>query len=148
MKVYFAGSIRGGRNDQPIYNELIEHIKSRGVDVLCEHVGYKELTDQGQNQDPKFIHDRDIGWIDEVSAVIAKVTNPSLGVGYEIRYAIDGYKPVLALFAGQSDKKLSAMIEGSRAQVFEYERTAGGLVLAKTAITEFLHNCEYKDLRN
>ena len=38
-KVYFAGSIRGGRADAGLYQKMIEHIKARGNNVLTEHVG-------------------------------------------------------------------------------------------------------------
>ena len=39
MKIYFAGSIRGGRQDKDIYAEIIKHLSALGV-VLTEHVGY------------------------------------------------------------------------------------------------------------
>jgi nucleoside 2-deoxyribosyltransferase len=115
MKIYFAGSIRGGRDDQTIYDELINYIKSKDVEVLCEHVGYKDLSENGQNQDPVFIHDRDLSWIQESDAIIAEVTNPSLGVGYELGKASEWQKPVLALFRSTSGKSLSGMIRGSKA---------------------------------
>jgi nucleoside 2-deoxyribosyltransferase len=115
MKIYFAGSIRGGRDDQAIYDELINYIKSKDIEVLCEHVGYKDLSENGQNQDPAFIHDRDLSWIQESDAIIAEVTNPSLGVGYELGKASEWQKPVLALFRSTSGKSLSGMIRGSKA---------------------------------
>ena len=41
-KVYFAGSIRGGRADADLYREMIENIKET-ADVLTEHVGKKDV---------------------------------------------------------------------------------------------------------
>ena len=41
-KVYFAGSIRGGRADADLYREMIEYIKET-ADVLTEHVGKKDV---------------------------------------------------------------------------------------------------------
>ncbi len=38
LKIYFAGSIRGGRVDAPIYQFLIAYLSSFG-EVLTEHVG-------------------------------------------------------------------------------------------------------------
>ena len=114
MKIYFAGSIRGGRDDQPIYEQFINFLQQENVTVLCEHVGYKDLSDHGQDMSSKEIHDRDLAWINEADAVVAEVTNPSLGVGYEISYAVQHKKPVLVLFrGGEQGKRLSAMIEGS-----------------------------------
>lgn len=40
MKIYFAGSIRGGRDDASIYARLIEELKTHG-EVLTEHVGFE-----------------------------------------------------------------------------------------------------------
>ena len=43
MKVYFAGSIRGGRADAELYQRIIEYIKQTDV-VLTEHVGNPEFS--------------------------------------------------------------------------------------------------------
>lgn len=144
LKVYFAGSIRGGRKDQAVYNQLIEDIKTQGATVLCEHVGYANLTQNGQNQPPEFIHDRDLAWIDESNGIIAEVTNPSLGVGYEIHHALTLSKPVLCLFAKVEDgHSLSAMIAGApnahpNLTIIEYTRDTAGMTKAKNAINNFL----------
>ena len=37
-KIYFAGSIRGGRVDANLYKEIIEYMKKDNI-VLTEHVG-------------------------------------------------------------------------------------------------------------
>ena len=47
MKVYFAGSIRGGRIDAALYERLIKYIQKTDV-VLTEHVGDLNLSDEGQ----------------------------------------------------------------------------------------------------
>jgi len=46
--------------------------------------------------------------------VIAEVSTPSIGVGYEIGIAEGLNKNTLCLFRNQQDKKLSAMISGNR----------------------------------
>jgi len=43
MKVYFAGSIRAGRDDAAIYETMIVWLKSFG-EVLTEHVGSPALS--------------------------------------------------------------------------------------------------------
>ena len=45
--------------------------------------------------------------------VVADVTVPSLGVGYEIGRAIEMGKPLLCLFNTSTEFTLSAMISGS-----------------------------------
>lgn len=114
MKIYFAGSIRGGRNDAEIYALLIKHIQKFG-EVLTEHVGNPNIKKDGEGDilDHE-IYNRDMSWLNESKAVIAECTAPSLGVGYELREAVVQNKYILVLhrLSGLSGKKLSAMING------------------------------------
>ena len=81
MKIYFAGSIRGGRDDAPLYHEIIALLTEYG-DVLTEHIGDIGLTAAGEDGLPDAtIYERDMGWLAEADAVIAEVTVASLGVG-------------------------------------------------------------------
>lgn len=48
MKVYFAGSIRGGRIDANLYERLIKYIQRTDI-VLTEHVGNLNLSEEGAN---------------------------------------------------------------------------------------------------
>ncbi|MCK5346711.1 MAG: nucleoside 2-deoxyribosyltransferase, partial [Candidatus Heimdallarchaeota archaeon] len=112
MKIYFAGSIRGGRKDAELYRQIIEYLKTIGT-VLTEHIGDANLSSQGEQSKEQYIHDRDLDWITKCDIVVAEVSNPSLGVGYEIRDAISKNKKVLCLYYPQKDKQLSAMIQGS-----------------------------------
>jgi 2'-deoxynucleoside 5'-phosphate N-hydrolase len=57
LKIYFAGAIRGGRDDAHIYAKMISFLKGFG-EVLTEHVGDKSLTEAGNDRsDDRFIHD-------------------------------------------------------------------------------------------
>src|SRR5689334_5160815 len=118
MTVYFAGSIRGGRADRETYLGIIERLRAHAT-VLTEHIGDPALTDRGEPQSDREIHDRDLAWIRSADVLIAEVTTPSLGVGYEIARALGWGKPVLCLFRA-GDRRLSAMIAGSGATVREY----------------------------
>ena len=113
MKIYFAGSIRGGRDDAEIYSQIIKFLQGYG-EVLTEHVGKKNLNAMGESTlSDKQIHDRDMKWLLESDLMIAEVTNPSLGVGYEIGMAIGEQKKIICLYRESRSNKLSAMIEGS-----------------------------------
>lgn len=126
MKIYFAGSIRGGREDQARYEAILAMLREYG-EVLTEHVADAGLSDQGEESTDRSIHDRDMKWLMEAQAVVAEVTTPSLGVGYEIGRAVDAGKPVLCLFREDSGRVLSAMIAGCpQVQVVQY-RTADTL---------------------
>ena len=138
MKIYFAASIRGGRKDQNKYNELIQFLSSE-VEVLTEHVGDSALEQtRGQNLAEKEIYKRDLEWLESADAVIAEVTNPSLGVGYELGIAEKLGKPVLCLFDDSDhNRTLSAMISGNhKITTFRYT----SLDQAKEGIVDFLNS--------
>lgn len=113
MKIYFAGAIRAGRNDALIYETMITWLRSFG-EVLTEHVGNPALSVKGDDgPGDRHIHDRDMAWLKSCDCVVAEVTTPSLGVGYELGWATAMEKPVLCLYRSQTDRPLSAMIAGS-----------------------------------
>lgn len=112
MKIYFAGSIRGGREDAALYLQIIDYLKSFG-EVLTEHIGDPKLTELGDDgPTDRYIHDRDLEWLQSADVLVAEVTTVSMGVGYEIGRAVESGKKVLCLFRPESGKNLSAMIAG------------------------------------
>lgn len=121
MKIYFAGSIRGGRGDAEIYYALISYLGSFGR-VLTEHVGDPGLTAKGDDgPNDRYIYDRDMRWLVSSDIVVAEVSMPSLGVGYEVGWAAAQGKPVLCLYRPSPDRELSAMIAGSdKVAVYAY----------------------------
>lgn len=133
-KIYFACSITGGRELATTYAILTKHIKQRAT-LLTELFADGALTAQGMDKSSKTIYETDVGWIKEADALIADVTMPSLGVGYEISKAEEWGKPVLALYNGQG-RRLSAMIEGSpQTQTVHYINTQEAL----QAIDDFIN---------
>jgi len=134
MKIYFCGSIRGGRQLALTYEKLILMLQQHGQ-VLTEHIGSDEII---QSKDRVLsdteIHDRDLQWVRESDVVVAEVSVPSLGVGYEIGRAIEMGKPVLCLFKTGSDHSLSAMIAGSESLV---NKTYSELLELNTILDQF-----------
>ncbi len=112
MKVYFACSIRSG-GDTSRYLEIIEAIKATGAELLSEVFVHDAINFGGSPLPTDQIYARDTKMIEEADMVIAEVTHPSLGVGYELAYAEKLNKPVLCLFNKDSKTRLSAMIEGN-----------------------------------
>ena len=111
-KIYFAGSIRGGRVDADLYHRIISYIQRTDV-VLTEHVGKSNLclTEQGRNRDAA-IYDQDTTWLRESDLLIAECTCPSLGVGYELAYAEHRGIPC-HIFYDRGKTQLSAMLTGN-----------------------------------
>ena len=113
MKIYFSGAIRGGREETDIYNNIITYLSSK-AEVLTEHVGSSKLTTIGEtNRSDKEIFMRDMEWLQSADLIIAEVTTPSLGVGYELGIAAKLNIPVLCLYRPIKEKRLSAMISGN-----------------------------------
>jgi len=116
MKIYFCGSIRGGRQDAELYARLIKKLQSFGP-VLTEHVG-KLVPDEkslhlSEIEQDVAIFKRDMTWMTEADVFVAEVTIPSLGVGFELGFAYSLKKPILCLYRPQHGQSLSAMIQGA-----------------------------------
>ncbi len=102
-RIYFAASIRGGRQLAAHYQDIITYLKKFGQ-VSTEHIGNeKQIRYEEAELSAKEIHDRDLAWLEKADVLIAEVTVPSLGVGYEIAQAINMGKPVLALYDAIED---------------------------------------------
>ena len=117
-RVYFAGSIRGGRNDAEVYRRIIAHMQ-KSADVLTEHVGNLDLEVRPSAGD---IYDQDTRWLRESDVLIGECSTPSLGVGYELAYAEKIGVPCY-LFC-RKDVNLSAMLTGDPYfRICFYEKT-------------------------
>lgn len=81
-RIYFAGSIRGGRVDANLYQRIIAYINKTDI-VLTEDIGMADISlkAQGKTNDYK-IYKQDTDWLKNSDLVIAECTCPSLGVGY------------------------------------------------------------------
>lgn len=112
MKIYFAGSIRGGREDRELYVQIIALLKKFG-EVLTEHVCDPNISQLGEDLSSTEIYKRDMEWLGESDWVVAEVTSPSLGVGYELGKAEEMGKRILCLYRSLPEKKLSAMVVGN-----------------------------------
>ena len=113
MKIYFAASIRAGRKRVNDYGKIINHLKNYGS-VLTEHVGNKRLSSYGSSASSESVHDNDLKMLMASDVIVAEVSVPSLGVGYELAKAEDKNKMILCLYRKEKGKRLSAMIGGSR----------------------------------
>jgi nucleoside 2-deoxyribosyltransferase len=115
LKIYFAGSIRGGRDDAALYRQIIVLLAEYG-EVLTEHVGDADLASTGEEGlSDEAIYARDMAWLAEADTVVAEVTVASHGVGYEIARAEVLGKPVLCLYRPSAGRWLSAMLAGNPA---------------------------------
>lgn len=110
MKVYFAGTIMGDRKHLSTFQHIVRHIQSRGHSVPTVHVAQQDVLAAEASHTPEEVYRRDVVWIRESDCLVAEVSTPSLGVGYEICYALTQGKPVLCLH--RRGEPLSKMILG------------------------------------
>ena len=113
MKIYFSGSISGGREHEAIYQHLVAHLQAQGHHVLSAHVADPAALEAEKDLPPREVFERDSNWVRDCAAMSAEVSTPSLGVGYEIALAVQLGKPVLCVY--RSGVRLSKMITGNPA---------------------------------
>jgi 2'-deoxynucleoside 5'-phosphate N-hydrolase len=111
MKIYFSCSITGGRGDQPIYAALVESLQAGGHEVLTAQLSSADIMEEERVISAAEVYERDVRWVTECDALIAEVSTPSHGVGYEIALALYLEKPVLCCY--QAERSVSKMILGN-----------------------------------
>jgi nucleoside 2-deoxyribosyltransferase len=135
MNLYFSCSLTGGRNDERMYGIIVDHLIAAGHEVPTEDLARPEIMSEERVIDPQVVYQRDIDWIEGCDALIAEVSTPSHGVGYEIAYALQLGKPTLCCH--RHDAAVSKMITGNSSPglvVRSYEDAGQALL----AVNEFL----------
>lgn len=111
MNIYFACSITGGREFESVYQAIVHALMENGHEVSTAHLAEPDTVAAEALLSPQEVYARDVSWIHTSNILIAEVSVPSHGVGYEIGYALGLGKPVLAIF--QQGRKVSKMISGN-----------------------------------
>lgn len=135
MTIYFCGSIAGGRTFLDTYTKIVRYLQDLGHIIPTEHIIDPNVLDGEKKLTAQEIYERDVEWLSAADCAIAEISNPSLGVGYEIGYALDKGKKVLAMY--QKGLFVSRMITGNphpSLTVVEYSSDEE----AKKIIDEFL----------
>lgn len=145
MKIYFAGAIQGGRHNQEWYRDIIKHLGQYG-EVLTQRIGAEDLDENGEKHfESEEVYDWLMERLEEADILVAEVSTPSLGVGYEIAVAEEMDKKILCLFRRGSGRRLSAMIEGNKnIDVVYYDKLSD----AQEAIEEYFEEIQNSKLRN
>ncbi len=121
MNIYFACSITGGRQDEAAYQAIVGALLGAGHQVPTAHLSQPDVLSLEAVVDPLEVYQRDIEWIRASDALIAEVSTPSHGVGYEVAYALGLGKPVLCLY--REGVRVSKMITGNDSpglQIYAY----------------------------
>ena len=111
MNIYFACSITGGREFESVYQAIVGALTENGHEMPTAHLAESGVGAVEAVIHPNEVYERDVAWIRACDVLIAEVSVPSHGVGYEIGFALGLGKPVLALH--QDGRKVSKMISGN-----------------------------------
>ena len=122
MKIYVSGSIYGGTQKIDTYKILIEELEKYG-EVLNKQIAdpnvianevYKKDEDIFKDLEDKLI-------ISDV--LVAEVSIPALGVGYELGFADKLNKKIIAIYDQNYTPKVTTMIRGNkRIKLIPYQR--------------------------
>jgi 2'-deoxynucleoside 5'-phosphate N-hydrolase len=111
MNIYFACSITGGRKDESIYQKIVAALQADGHEVPTALLAGSDVIKLEVVVDPVDTYTRDTKWIEGCDLLIAEVSTPSHGVGYEIGYALGLEKPTICLH--REGIPVSKMITGN-----------------------------------
>ena len=121
MNIYFSCSITGGRRDQAVYQHIVDYLTAKGHDVPTAHLSRADVLDEEKVIEPLDVYNRDVKWVEACDALVAEVSTPSHGVGYEIALALFLDKPVFCCY--REGVKVSKMLTGNthaRLKVYGY----------------------------
>jgi hypothetical protein len=113
MIIYFCGAILGGRDNLTVYQHVVRYLQSKGHTVPTQHVAYPDVLIEERGLTPREVYERDEAWMRQSNLLIAEISTPSLGVGYEIGRGLQQGMPVLCLY--RAGLEVSKMITGNTA---------------------------------
>jgi hypothetical protein len=144
--IYFAGSISGGRRDAGHYARIVAHLERSGHTVLAGAVASEDIGAGGEPLSSCDIFERDLAWIEQAAeadgVLVAEVSTPSTGVGYEIATARYKYRlPVICLYRPAFTTRCTAMVSGDAGiRLIEYSDDT--IDEMHRRLLEALENCE------
>lgn len=113
MKIYFSGSIYGGRQKLQTYKELIKELKKYG-EVLNEEVGDDNVIIDEERVPDNEIFENLEKELKQADLIFAELTVPSLGVGYEIGYVDSHNKKIIGIYDKTVVPKITTMLRGNK----------------------------------
>ena len=111
MNIYFACSITGGREFEATYQEIVAALTADGHEIPTSHLADSDVIENERILAPQDVYERDTKWIKNCDVLVAEVSVPSHGVGYEIGFALNIGKPVLCIY--HRERRVSKMITGN-----------------------------------
>ncbi len=139
LTIYFAGAISGGRDDMARYRDIVVALESEGHRVIAGAVAAENIGADGERLESAAIFERDMDWLADADILVAEVSKPSTGVGYEIATARQRHGiPVVCLYRPAYTERCSAMVRGDRGiDLIEYENAEEMLRRLRAALAKY-----------
>jgi len=121
LHLYFACSIVGGRQDAALFRFIVQQLLEWGHTIPTSVFALDVTKADEIRATANEVYRRDVDWIEACDVLIAEVSTPSHGVGYEIGFALNLDKPVLCLY--KQSVMISKMISGNphpKLQIMSY----------------------------
>ena len=121
MKIFFSHRMLGESENAQLCEQIIDLLSEYG-EVLTERLSENGNISLRQGMESTYVFEQDVDWLRDADVVIAEVSTPSIGVGYEVGLAESLEKRILCLYREKEDQKLSTMISGNRnLSIAQYE---------------------------
>lgn len=113
MKIYFSGSIYGGRQKLQTYKILVEELQKYG-EVLDPEVADSQVIEKENDVTDESIFKKLEQKLNQADIIFAELTVPSLGVGYELGYADSHNKKIIGIYDKTAVQKITTMVRGNK----------------------------------
>ena len=122
MKIYVSGSIYGGTQKIDTYKTLIEELEKYGEVLNKEIADPNTIANEVYQKDEDIFNDLEEKLIIS-DVLVAEVSIPSLGVGFELGFADKLNKKIIAIYDKNYTPKVTTMIRGNkRITLIPYQR--------------------------
>jgi len=141
MNIYFSCSLTGGREDEEIYGLMVDHLLAKGHEVPTAQLARPEVMEDEKIVAPHVVYQRDIKWVKECDMMIAEVSTPSHGVGYEIAFGLGLGKPVCCCYReGVTVSKMILGNDSPNLQLGTYTDNKQAVELLDSFLDKFSNN--------
>jgi hypothetical protein len=126
IKIFFAASSDVSEEKKQEYKTIISMVEDQGYDISQVIFRKKEFDLPSGKIDYGHIYDSVIREINLSDLLVADITYPSGGVGYQVYHAFYQKKPVIALFTENKKSNPSMVIRGIKSKKFfvlQYKNT-------------------------
>ena len=113
MKIYVSGSMYGGQQKIDTYKKLVDKLEEYG-EVLTRQIADPKAIENEKYQKDEDIYNDLENKLEKADILIAEVSVPSIGVGYEIGYASKLNKKIIAIYDKNYLDKVTTMIRGNK----------------------------------